>query len=55
MHAYTVASRVKIGQSVVALSDVTPAPSPELLADFDSIRKLGPAQGADTELLALLQ
>lgn len=55
MHSYTVASRVKIGQSVVALSDITPAPSPELLTDFDSIRKLGPAQGADTELLALLQ
>jgi hypothetical protein len=55
VQSYTTASRAKIGQSVVALSEITPAPSPDLLADFDPIRKLNPLQGADTELLELLQ
>jgi anti-sigma factor RsiW len=55
VHSYTVASRAKIVQSVAVLSEVTPAPAPDLLADFDSIRKLDATQGADTELLDLLQ
>jgi anti-sigma factor RsiW len=52
---YATANRAKVGQSVALLSAVTPAPPLDSLGDFDSIRKLGPAQGADTELLALLQ
>ena len=55
VHSYTVASRAKIVQSVATLSEVTPAPAPELLADFESIRKLNSAPGADAELLDLLQ
>ena len=55
VHSYTVASRARIIQSLAVLSEVTPAPTPELLADFDSIRKLDATQGADTELLDLLQ
>lgn len=52
---YEVANQAKLGASVAALSEVTPAPSPDYLADFDSIRKLTPSPGADAELLALLQ
>jgi hypothetical protein len=55
VQSYTAANRTKMGKSVAALSEVTPSPAPELLADFDSIRKLNPTQGADTELLNLLQ
>jgi anti-sigma factor RsiW len=55
VHSYTIASRAKIVQSVAVLSEITPSPSPDLLADFDSIRKLNAPQGADTELLDLLQ
>lgn len=55
VHSYTLASRAKIIQSIAVLSEITPAPSTDLLTDFDSIRKLNPPAGADTELLALLQ
>jgi anti-sigma factor RsiW len=52
---YEAANRAKLGASVAVLAEVTPAPSPDCLADFDSIRKLTASPGADTELLALLQ
>ncbi len=48
-------SRVKMGESLVAVSVVAPVLPPEAAADFDSIRRLSPSTGADTELLALLQ
>lgn len=48
-------NRAKLARSVVAVSSVAPTLSPDALADFESIRRLSPAPGADTELLALLQ
>lgn len=49
------ASRATLARSVVAVSSVAPTLSPDALADYESIRRLSPAPGADTELLALLQ
>ena len=55
VHFHQAAHRAKLIRSVVAFSEVTPALPPDSLVDFDSIRKLAPAYGADTELLTLLQ
>lgn len=48
-------SQAKMGESLAAISTVAPVFPPESAADFDSIRRLSPAPGADTEILALLQ
>jgi len=47
--------RAHLGRSVVMVSQLAAAPSPDSLADFEPIRCLSPAPGADTELLDLLQ
>jgi len=48
-------TQAKLGESLAAISTVAPVLPPESAADFDSIRRLSPAPGADTEILALLQ
>lgn len=47
--------RVKLARNVAAVSDVAALPNPELLQDFEVIRRLGQTPPADVELLALLQ
>lgn len=52
---YENANRQRMAESVAALSPVGTLPTPEALADFDSIRRMGSMPAADTELLGLLQ
>lgn len=47
--------RAKLARNVAAVSDVAAMPNPELLQDFEVIRRLGQTPPADEELLALLQ
>ena len=54
-HRVTVARRVKLAQSVVAVSDVSSLPSPEILTNFDAILALNQAPAADEQLLALMK
>jgi anti-sigma factor RsiW len=49
------AKRAELARSVAAVSDVQSLPGPDILADFEVIRRLSPATAADEELLALLQ
>ncbi|MBP7827594.1 MAG: hypothetical protein KA236_13705 [Verrucomicrobia bacterium] len=54
-HVHHAAQRTQLARSVVAAARVAPTLSPEALADYEFIRRLSPAPGADTELLMLLQ
>jgi len=54
-HQIRAAQRHEIGHSIVAVSDAAPPLPPDVLQDFDAIRRLNPKPAADTELLALLQ
>jgi hypothetical protein len=47
--------RERLAESVVTVSEVLPAPSPEVLADFDAIRVLDRTPPADEELLRLMR
>ena len=47
--------RVKLARSVAAVLETKSLPSPEVLADFDAIRRLSKAPPADEELLAALK
>jgi hypothetical protein len=48
-------SRAKILDSVLIVSEVPSRPSPEVLEDLDSIRRLTPSVAPDEELIALMQ
>ena len=52
---YEVVERAKLARSVVAVLDAKSLPSPQVLADFEAIRRLGRTPPADEELLALLK
>jgi hypothetical protein len=54
-HGQAAAKRARLARSVAAVSEVASAPSPEILQDFETIRRLNPAPKPDQELLALLQ
>jgi hypothetical protein len=55
-HEYQVKSRALMAQDVAQFSKVVLAANPELMEDFDSIRRLSETQPkADPELLALMQ
>jgi anti-sigma factor RsiW len=47
--------RKQLAESVVAVSDVTSLPSPEVLQDFDAIRALNTTPPPDDTLLALFK
>lgn len=49
------AMRAKLARSIVLIAEIKPLPGPDILADYDVIRRLGQTPPADTELLALLQ
>ena len=53
-HFETVA-RQRMAESVAVLSPAGALPSAEVLADFDTIRRLGDAPAADVELISLMQ
>lgn len=51
-HEHTLTERrAELAQSV----KMVPALSPEILQNFDTIRKMGPATGPDRELIALME
>ena len=58
-HEHTAGARRKqqaeLVQSVKVVAGVPSLPSPEILQDFDTIRKMGGTPGPDPELLALLK
>jgi len=47
--------QAKIGRSVAAMASVAAAPSPDLLKDFEPIKRLQAAPVVDKELLVLLR
>lgn len=47
--------RAELVQGVKAVADVPSLPTPEILQDFDTIRKMGATPGPDPELIALLK
>jgi hypothetical protein len=49
------AERVRLIESVSAVSEVAAVPSPEILRDFEAIQALNRPPGPDVELLTLLQ
>ena len=51
-HRHTLSREAEVVGIVAAVREV---PRPELLEDFEAIRRLGPTPGPDEELLALLQ
>ena len=54
-HRHVQAERLELIRSVAAVADVRALPSPQLLQDFEAIRRLRPVPPADQELLALMQ
>jgi len=48
-------TRIEMVKSVAVLAGVKLLPSPEILADYDTIRRLGRTPPADKDLLALLK
>jgi len=54
-HQQTVARREKVVDGVKIVSGVSSLPSPEILQDFDTIRKLGATPGPDQDLIALMK
>lgn len=55
VHQYRVASRTQLAESVAVLAKVDQLPGPDVLVDYDTIRRLGQLPPPDTELLALLK
>lgn len=55
MHQYRVAARARLAESVAVLANIEQLPSPEVLIDYDTIRRFSQLPPPDTELLALLK
>ncbi len=55
VHSYQMAARHRLAQSVAAFSEASARLSPEVLQDFEPIRRLPPAPAADKKLLLVLQ
>jgi hypothetical protein len=47
--------RAELVQSVQMVTGVSSLPGPDILQDFDTIRKISPTPGPDTELIALMK
>ncbi len=47
--------RKEYAQSIATVSDVSSLPSPEILQNFEAIRRINQVPGPDEQLLALLQ
>ena len=55
-HRQRVATRVELAKSLIAVTDVRSLPTnPQILQDFEAIRRLTQTPPADEELIALLQ
>lgn len=52
---HQVVARAQMAESVAAFSQVTSLPGPEVLKDFEVVRRLSQTPPADEELLALLR
>jgi hypothetical protein len=48
-------ARAQMAESIVAFAQVSSLPSPEVLKDFEAVRRLSQTPPADEELLALLR
>ena len=55
MRQYERAAQERMADSVAVISPLGALPTPEALADFDAIRRLGSEPAADVELISLLQ
>jgi anti-sigma factor RsiW len=55
VHSYQVAARHRLAESVAAFSEASARLSPEVLQDFEPIRRLPATPGADEKLLLVLQ
>jgi anti-sigma factor RsiW len=55
VHSYQAAARHRLAESVAAFSEASARLSPEVLQDFEPIRRLPPAPVADEKLLIVLQ
>lgn len=54
-HYHEVEQRIRLAQNIAMISKAGPLPSPEVLANFDTIRHLSQTPPPDEELLALLK
>jgi anti-sigma factor RsiW len=54
-HEHQVAKRAEVVQGVKVVAGVPTLPSPEILQDFDTIRKMSSTPGPDPELIALMK
>jgi hypothetical protein len=54
-HRHQVDSRAKLGRNIAAISSVAAEPGPEVLQDFEAIRRLDQMPRPDEQLLALLK
>jgi anti-sigma factor RsiW len=54
-HEHAAAKRLELAQSVAAFSEVSSLPGPEILKDFEAIRRLNTTPPPDEELLALMK
>lgn len=52
---YEVVAQAKMAESVSAVAQVSSLPSPDVLQDFETVRRLSQTPPADEELLALLR
>lgn len=55
VHQYRVVTRTRLAESVAVLAKVDQLPGPDVLVDYDTIRRFGQLPPPDTELLALLK
>jgi hypothetical protein len=49
------AKRAEVVQGVTVVAGVSSLPSPEILQDFDTIRRMSSTPGPDPELIALMK
>jgi hypothetical protein len=54
-HNYRVQQRTELAQSVATVSKVNPLTNPEVLADYEVIRRMSQSPRADEKLLALMK
>ncbi|HWD92310.1 MAG TPA: hypothetical protein VG938_08175 [Verrucomicrobiae bacterium] len=54
-HEHEATKRAEVAQGVKVVVGVSSLPSPEILQDFDTIRRMSPTPGPDPELIALMK
>lgn len=54
-HQHTIQRRAELVRDVKVVAGAPSLPSPEILQDFDTIRRMGATPGPDSELIALMK